>query len=555
MLYEVSQANTDVADAPSPGARGSPFAEMLVSISKQEYVQLKWDAQYWQMQHQRTLSREAELKARIEALRAQVRDLRQRLFGRKTEKSSAQSEQQSQPQSKRARGQQRGSVGHGRVDFSHLPAREEEHDVGEAERCCPTCGKAAAVFPGTEDSEVIEIEVQAYRRVIRRQRYRPSCQCEYLPGIMTAPMPARLIPKGILGISVWVEILLGKYLYAQPTNRLLRSWASIGLTLSQGTIIGGLKYLAPLFTPVLEALQAQQLSEGLCHADETGWRVFEPIADKVGYRWYLWVIRSASAIVFVMAPGRGAKVPLRYFSKLLVQTVLVCDRYAAYKKVARIMGLLLAFCWAHVRRDYLTLARSYPDTEAWAMGWVQRIGTLYHLNAARLAVRDDPVSFVERDRRLRAHLEQMAVDRDAQLADASLRRAARKVLVSLQNHWEGLTVFVERPEIAMDNNTAESALRTEVLGRKAYYGSGSVWAAHLAGSLFSILMTLVHCWQINPRRWLAEYLQACAEHGQPPTDLSPFLPWTMSAQRLAALRLTIGSPRTPTPNDFALDSS
>src|ERR1039457_3255238 len=109
------------------------------------------------------------------------------------------------------------------------------------------------------------------------------------------------------------------------------------------------------------------------------------------------------------------------------------------QKLARIIGLLLAFCWAHVRRDFLTLARSYPDTEAWAMGWVQRIGTLYHLNEARLAVRDNPVSFAEPDRQLRAHLEQMAVDRDAQLSDASLRRAARKVLVSLQNHWEGLT--------------------------------------------------------------------------------------------------------------------
>src|ERR1017187_9326632 len=218
----------------------------MVSISKQEYVQLKWDAQYWQMQHQRTLSREAELKARIEALRAQVRDLRQRLFGRKTEKSSAQSEQQSQPQSKRARGQQRGSVGHGRVDFSHLPAREEEHDVGEAERCCPTCGKAAAVFPGTEDSEVIEIEVQAYRRVIRRQRYRPSSQCEYLPGIMTAPMPARLIPKGILGISVWVEILLGKYLVCfrqgcvtrLVTARIeLGGWVGAGVAMCKGYLV------------------------------------------------------------------------------------------------------------------------------------------------------------------------------------------------------------------------------------------------------------------------------------------------------------------------------
>jgi transposase len=555
VLYEVAQANTDVADAPLPEATSAPFAQVMVRISKQEYVQLKWDAQYWQMQHQRTLSREAELKARIEALRAQVRDLRQRLFGRKTEKSPARSEQQSKPQSKRPRGQQRGSVGHGRVDFSHLPGREEELDLGEAERCCPKCGKAAAVFPPSEDSEVIEIEVQAYRRVMRRQRYRPSCQCEYWPGIMTAPVSARLIPKGVLGISVWVEILLSKYLYAQPTNRLLQSWASIGLTLSHGTIIGGLKYLAPLFTPLVEALQAQQLSEGLCHADETGWRVFEPIAGKVGTRWYLWVMRSTSAIVYVMAPGRGAKVPLKYFSKLLVQTVVVCDRYAAYKKLARIIGLLLAFCWAHVRRDFLTLARSYPDTEAWAMGWVQRIGTLYHLNEARLAVRDNPVSFAEPDRQLRAHLEQMAVDRDAQLADASLRRAARKVLVSLQNHWEGLTVFVERPEIAMDNNTAESALRNEVLGRKAYYGSGSVWAAHLAGSLFSILMTLVHCWQINPRRWLAQYLQACAEHGHPPTDLSPFLPWTMSAQRLAALRLPVGSPTTPAQNGIAINTS
>ena len=74
------------------------------------------------------------------------------------------------------------------------------------------------------------------------------------------------------------------------------------------------------------------------------------LQTRSGIAWYLWVIRSASAIVFVMAPGRGAKVPLRYFSKLLVQTVLVCDRYAAYKKVARIMGLLLAFCRAHVRQ-------------------------------------------------------------------------------------------------------------------------------------------------------------------------------------------------------------
>jgi transposase len=373
-LYEASPAGTTVVDAASQGASSAPFAQAMVTITKQEYVQLKWDAQYWQTSHQRAVVREAELKAQIETLQALVRDLRQRLFGRKTEKGAARSEQQSKPpQPKRPRGQQRGSRGHGRVDFSHLPEREDVRELSDAQRCCPKCGKVAAEFEPTEDSEVIEIEVKAYRRVIRRKRYRPTCDCAYLPGIMTAPVPARLIPKGVLGISVWVEILLAKYLYAQPTNRLLRSWTSLDVPLPQGTVIGGLKKLAPVFTPVARALQVRQLTEGLCHADETGWRVFEPLAGKVGYRWYLWVFRSASAMVYVMAPGRGAKVPLEYFSKLLVQTVVVCDRYAAYKKLARIVGLILAFCWAHYLYKHfihstISRLRNFGRTRAYVGG-------------------------------------------------------------------------------------------------------------------------------------------------------------------------------------------
>ena len=82
------------------------------------------------------------------------------------------------------------------------------------------------------------------------------------------------------------------------------------------------------------------------------------------------------------------------------------------------------------------------------MGWVQRIGTLLSSDAARLAVRDDPVGLRRTGSAAQsALLEQMAVDRDAQLADASLRRAARKVLVSLQNHWEGLTCLSSGPRL------------------------------------------------------------------------------------------------------------
>ena len=556
--YEPSQANAVVRSASSVKTACMPFAEALLTISKAEYIRLKWEAEYWQRQHQRAVLREEGLESRIEELQAQVRDLRQRLFGRKSEKSGAPNEGQAKGASSRRRGQQLGSRGHGRTSWAHLPVHEEDSDLSDAEKRCPDCGKPVVEFPGTEDSEVIEIEVQAYRRVIHRKRYRPDCHCEKLPGIITASAPARLIPKGLLGVSVWVEILLGKYLYAQPTNRWLQAWASVGLKLSQGTIVGGFKRMAPLFIPVVEALQARQLTDGYCHADETGWKVFEPIDGKVGYRWYLWVIRSASAMVYVMAPGRGASVPLAYFAKLLVQTIVVCDRYAAYKKFARTMGVLLAFCWAHVRRDWLELARGYPALQPWAMCWVERIGTLYHLNECRLTVQADPAGFAARDAQLKAHLQHMEQQCEADLADPTVRPAARKVLQSLQKHWEGLTVFVAHREIAMDNNKAESALRNEVLGRKAYYGSGSVWAAELAGLLFSILMTLVHCWQINPRRWLQEYLQACADQGhQPPKDLSPFLPWAMSAERLAALQRhsDFASASAPLGTGLAMDTS
>ena len=54
---------------------------------------------------------------------------------------------------------------------------------------------------------------------------------------------------------------------------------------------------------------------------------------------------------------------------------------------------------------------------------------------------------------------------------------ARKVLESLGNHWTGLTVFVEHPEVPMDNNTAERSERGPVVGRKNYYGPNAVKTA------------------------------------------------------------------------------
>ena len=132
-------------------------------------------------------------------------------------------------------------------------------------------------------------------------------------------------------------------------------------------------------------------------------------------------------------------------------------------------------------------------------------------------------------------LRQMQARCEAHLREPALHLAQQKVLSSLHNHWDGLTVFVTRPEVAMDNNTAERILRNPVVGRKNYYGSGSVWSAHFAALMFSVLQTLL-LWGLNPHHWLSAFLQACAESGgQSPADLSPFVPWQMSAERREVL--------------------
>lgn len=432
--------------------------------------------------------REAALRVELEQAQAKIRDLQQRVFGRKSERRKGGSEQLVRELATRIpRGQRRGSPGHGRTMLAHLPERVEVVRI-EAPHC-PQCGLELSEFPGTEDSEVVEIQVQAYRRVIRRRRYRPICDCGCVPGIVTAPAPPRLIERGKFGVSVWTSVLLDKFLYGRPSHRLLQDLADRGLTMSAGTLSGGLAALAPLFEPLEQALVRKLRSQTHWHADETRWAVFVELAGKVGHRWYLWVFHCSAVVHYVLDESRSAEVVEGELAGVQ-RGVISCDRYSAYKNFARLhLGVVLAFCWAHQRRDFLELANSYPDVAAWAMQWVDAIAELYRLNASRLQAAAASAERATHQAALRLAVQRMAHQRDVALADAQLAQPAVKVLHSMAEHWPGLTVFVQRPWVPMDNNTAERDARLAVVGRKNFYGSGSLWSGQLAATMYSLLMT------------------------------------------------------------------
>jgi transposase len=416
-----------------------------------------------------------------------------------------------------------------------LPVREEFVELPPEQSVCPCCGLPLLPLSDTEGAEQIEIEVSAYRRVIHRRRYRRTCTCDG-PNTLTAPPPPKLISKGRYGISVWVEILLDKYFSYRPTERLLASLRLRGLDLAPGTVTDGLERLEVLLRPIDEALKARNSQGELHQGDETRWRVFIALEGKEGYGWWLWVVSGPDTVIYLLDASRSHTVPEDHF-RAESRGVLVVDRYAAYKAMRWVKDgvLVLAFCWAHVRRDFIRVGKGWLELKTWALEWLRRIRVLYRWNDRRLAAPKDAAAFGEADGRLRQAVAEMKTEMETELARADLATPCRKALESLHEHWEGLTRFVDDPRIPMDNNASERHARGPAVARKNFYGSGSLWSGRLAAALFSICATS-SLWELNARKWLTWYFEHCAvAGGKVPKDIQPFLPWNLDAGKRSEL--------------------
>ena len=535
-------------------------------------IELRQQAHYWRALHARATEREAAWKQRAQQLeqvvrqqQAQITELTHKLeealarvawlegqvFGRKSEQcpkpepgqhdstpaagDHADAADAPEPggEPRRKRGKQPGAKGHGRKRRYDLSAEETVHDLPEDQKQCPRCGKPFDVFPGTEDSEQIEWEVVLYRRIHKRSQYVPTCDCRAVPGIVAAPCPPKLIPKGMFATSFWVRLLMEKFLFQRPLHRVRKVLALEGLSVSQGTLTGGLRRVGELLQPIYTRVLERSRTANHWKMDETRWLVFEEVEGKDGHRWWLWVVITDETVAFLLEPTRSAQVPRDHLGED-PEGIINADRYSAYKALGD--HILVAFCWAHVRRDFIRVRDGYRKLRRWGEAWVTRINQLFTLNDQRLEVLPDPEAFQAKDRTLRDAVEAMAKQRDRELEDPSLSKPARKALESLRNHWEGCILFVDHPEIPMDNNESERRLRDPAVGRKNYYGSGSVWSGALTAICFTIFQTLLKN-SIDPKKWFFAYFEACAENGgRPPENLDEFMPWNLSEEQKDAWR-------------------
>lgn len=459
--------------------------------------------------------------------------LRKQKFGSTTEKqrpepSEAQDSdvvQKPRKKSGKKKGQQPGADGHGRTDRTDLPLSETV--ALQLTNCtCSECGKPYRELETTEDTELAEISVMLFRILYQRHKYVSQCRC-LGKKIVMAPAAPKLYQRTNIGNSLWVYLLVQKFLHGVPTNRTLKDLSLYGFTLAEGTVAGGFKVIETL----LETLQAEITNHcrtaDLWNADETTWRVFDAGSKK----WWMWLIASDDAVSYVLDPSRSKTVPTEFFAGSV--GVLMTDRYASYKSIQE--AVRKAWCWVHVRRDIYNIFLGMKTSKVWAKWWLTEIATLFALAQQRYKLWEQNKTYGRVwdaiQKSLEQQIERLELRWQSELDHPKLNEEQRKVLRSMKRHWKGLTLFLEDPRIPLHNNRAERLLRNAVILRKNSFGSGTEWAGKLAAKLFGLFQT----WLINgldPQALLLDYFNECSKTpGRAPPDISEFLPWSMSVER------------------------
>jgi hypothetical protein len=343
----------------------------------------------------------------------------------------------------------------------------------------------------------------------------------------------------------------------RPLHRITAALAADGLDVAEGSLVGALQQVAPLLAPWARAIGAHVAAAGYVRADETGWRVFADTPGKDGNRWWLWVFLTDEASVFVTGPSRSAAVPAAVLGIDREQAVLEAGRrlvissdfYGAYQSLATIEGTGPIWCLAHIRRYFPRAGAAHPGVPGeWCHAWTQRFALLYRAHAAlRAAMTQTAGTGTESEThehalaRYHRAFDNIDAARILQTAQADrMHPAAARVIATLNNEWDGLKRHRDLPHLDLDNNAAERALRTPVIGRKNFYGSGAAWAASLAAGIWTITATAAQN-DIEPLHLLTDYLTSCARNGGKPLTggkLDPFLPWTPAgrARRTADTR-------------------
>jgi len=433
--------------------------------------------------------------------------LKEQLEGMKRSMFASSSERRPTNDDNGDKDEKKAKTGHGPRSQPNLPIEKVMHTLSEDERTCSFCGgeltEMGERYEESEEITVISLEYKILHH--HRQKYRCGCNAK----LVTAPGPVKLMPGGRYSIDFAAQVAEHKYLDHLPLERQVRAMARAGLIIDSQTLWDQIEKLARHLQPTYEALCEEALKAGVIYADETRWQM---MTKNGSCRWWTWCVASDLIATYRIFSNRSQKAAEEMLGTY--ERAVMTDGYATYDALLKngkaSADLTIAHCWAHVRRKFIEAEDAYPELSKPA---ITMIKDLYKIERKLPRITPDIPEDERRERlevrhAIRQQESRPKIDEIREWAYENLPKTLAeskmgRALTYMLKLWPGLTVFLDNPEVPLDNNAAERALRGVVVGRKNHYGSRSKRGTEVA-ALFYTMMETAKLSGTDPRAYLRE---------------------------------------------------
>jgi len=330
--------------------------------------------------------------------------------------------------------------------------------------------------------------------------------------VLIAPLPNRLVEKGLPGVGLLIYLLLSRFEDHLPFFRLEKIFRERhGVPIARQSMIDWMEQLAFWFAPIYEEMKTQLLAGGYLQADETVIRYLDREVPGHSRQGYFWVYsRPGGDVIFDWQTSRGQQAPKAFLKDF--KGDLQTDGYEVYQALIKVRaleredkesGLLHFCCWAHARRKFFD-AKDHDRRAPW---FLRQIGSLYEIEKRLRLVKAGP----RLREAVRGAESKMILDRIGKalhrvqprvLAQSNLGRAISYTL----NLWAELTRYADHGKIEIDNNLVENAIRPTAIGKKNFLFIGHPDAGGRSAMIYSILGS---CRRrgIDPAKYLADVLK------------------------------------------------
>lgn len=362
--------------------------------------------------------------------------------------------------------------------------------------------------------------VQEYRRPVLKRKG----EDKPLP----SPAPANVLDKSIADVSFLVGMLVDKFQYHLPLYRQHQRLTQAGVTLSRATLTNLCKRAIELLRPIAAAQLLSVLQSRILSMDETPIKAGKsgkcgagPGKMKQGYFWPLY--GELDEVAFTYSASRG-RAHIEKILKTDFTGTLLSDGYAAYARFAEEnTNVTHAQCWVHSRRYFIDAEQQEPQAVRYALDHIARLYKIEEEIATSNLSGDKKRAY-----RL-AHSKPVA-DQFFQWSQAQLQRTdlipsnpLTKALGYVIQREQKLRVFLEDPDLPLDTNHLERALRPIPMGRKNWMFCWTELGAEHVGIIQSLITTCkLH--DINPYTYLTDVLLRVGQHpAREVADLTPRL--------------------------------